>query len=146
MIMIKHFVTFLSPGTFVNEETERPIDSWDANKASEMAHDIIERHGSRPFGFQFSTRERKDDELDSKVTKISGIYFLGGVILTVADVEKMNNKQKEKYDILLANMRSNKWDRVVMNDNSYRIFQPLNADDTLLDFKIKPRKEKDKAA
>ncbi len=74
--MKKHFVTFLSPGTFVHEETTNPIDSWDVEKACNMAHKIVERHASRPFAFQFSTRERKDDELDSRVVKESGRYFL----------------------------------------------------------------------
>ncbi len=34
--MEKHFVTFLSPGTFVAEDRTLPIDSWDVNKAQEI--------------------------------------------------------------------------------------------------------------
>ena len=33
MSIQKHFITFVSPGTFVHEETEKEIDSWDVEKA-----------------------------------------------------------------------------------------------------------------
>ena len=42
--MKAHFVTFSSPGTFVHEETTKPIGSWDTEKAIEMAREITERH------------------------------------------------------------------------------------------------------
>jgi len=96
--MKKHFVTFLSPGTFVHEETTMPIYAWDIEEACEMAHSINERHGARPFAFQFSTRERKDDELDSRVVKESGRYFLGGQLLTVKEVEVMNKSEPRHKD------------------------------------------------
>ena len=83
--MKKHFVTFLSPGTFVAEESTKPIDSWDVDKAVKMARSIKERHNARPYGFQFSTRERGPDDLDSKVTKQSGVYWLGGKVETRPD-------------------------------------------------------------
>lgn len=51
----KHFVTFLSSGTFVSEQTTREIDSWDVNKAKEMARSVLERHDSTP--------ELKDDDV-----------------------------------------------------------------------------------
>ena len=66
--MKKHFVTFFSPGTFVSETTEKEIDSWDVEKAKELARSIKERHGATPYGFRFITRSRNDDELDSKVS------------------------------------------------------------------------------
>ena len=34
--MKKHFVTFLSPGTFVSETTTKPIASWSVEKAKAM--------------------------------------------------------------------------------------------------------------
>jgi len=43
--MKKHFVHFLSPGTFVAEETSKPIASWSVEKAVKMAREITERHG-----------------------------------------------------------------------------------------------------
>ena len=80
--MQKHFVTFYSPGTFVDESTTKPIDSWDVERAKEMARSIIERYEASPFGFRFTTRERADDELDSRVAKTSPMYYLGGTVET----------------------------------------------------------------
>lgn len=140
--MKKHFVTFLSPGTFFHEESEYPVDSWNVDSACEMAHDIVDRHGARPFAFYFTTRERKDSELDSKVSKKSGRFFLGGKLLTSNDIVKMSKEDGKNYSTLLNNMKFNNWPRVVMNDNSWRIFQPLEKDDVILDFKMKPKKQK----
>lgn len=130
--MEKHFVTFYSPGTFVAETTTRPINSWDLDKAMEMAHEVVERYNATPYGFRFSTRARKDDELDSSVVKESPFYFLGGRIETLAEVEARNDP-KEK--ILRSNMRGNGYDRIVVNDNSWRWTQPLGKDDVVLDWK-----------
>jgi len=134
----KHFVTFYSPGTFVAERSAKPIDSWDVEKAKEMAHDITERYGATPYGFRFSTRSRGDDDLDSKQSSQSPFYHLGGKIETLAEVEARNDP---KEDILLINMRCNGVDRIVVNDNSYRSVHPLNAGDIVLDWKPK-RKSK----
>ena len=67
--MKAHFVTFYSPGTFVAEQSTKPIASWDVNAAMGMARSVKERYAAMPYGFEFTTRERKDDELDSKITK-----------------------------------------------------------------------------
>ena len=127
--MKANFVTFLSPGTCVNEETTKPIDAWDVDKAVAMSKDITERYNSKPFGFQFSTRERGDKDLDSKVTERSGTYYLGGKVMTVDDVKREMPNEK----ILISNMERNNIWKVVVNTNSWRITQPLNADDVVLD-------------
>lgn len=127
--MKAHFVTFLSPGTFFCEETTKPIESWDTKKAVKMSKKIRERHGARPFAFMFSTRERGDQDLDSKTTRTSGRYFLGGNVLTLADVKK----QMPKETILINNMRWNGIKKVVVNDNSYRSIHSLEANDVVLD-------------
>lgn len=129
--MQQHFVTFLSPGTLVHEETKQQIHSWNVEDATEMARDIIERYGATPFAFRFSTRERRDDELDSRTTKTSGRYYLGGDVLTLEDIRARND---EKDKILISNMENNGHDRVIENRNSWRTVQPLEADDTVLDF------------
>lgn len=129
--MEQHFVTFSSPGTFVHEETTKPIPSWDVERATEMAREIIERHNATPFAFTFTTRRRDDNELDSREVARSGRYYLGGEVLTLNDIKARNNPDDR---ILIQNMECNGWDRVVENRNSWRITQPLEADDTVLDF------------
>lgn len=120
--MKKHFVTFFSPGTFVSEITTKPIDKWNTNTAIEMAEKIKERHGAKPYGFQFSTRERRDNDLDSKVTKTSNMYYLGGKIETLAQIKKRNDPKEE---ILISNMECNGWDKVITNTNSWKITLPF---------------------
>jgi hypothetical protein len=133
MSMEKHFVTFFSPGTFVAETTEKPIDAWDVEKAVEMARGISERYGAKPYGFRFSTRSRKADELDSKVTKTSGIYYLGGQVQTKEQVFARNDP---KESILRANMECNEIDKIIINDNSWRYTGEFSDGDTLLDVKL----------
>lgn len=129
--MKKHFVTFYSPGTLVSETTTKPIDSWDTDRAMEMAHEIKERHGATPYGFQFSTRERDDGDLDSHETARSQTYYLGGRIETLAEVEARNDPEEK---ILRSNMRGNGCDRIVVNENSWRMTRPFHADDVVLDW------------
>ena len=129
--MKKHFVRFFSPGTFVSETTEREIDSWDIEQAKEMARSIKERHGATPYGFRFFTRERSEKDLDSKITETSNTYFLGGKVRHL-DFIILENKPDEQ--ILISNMKMNGWDRVVENTNSWKITQPLEEGDVVLEW------------
>ena len=131
--MKKNFVTFLSPGTFMSETDEQPIDSWDVDEAVRRAGTILQRHGARPYGFYFSRRGRGPDDLDRKQLAKSNLYYLGGRIETLDDVRK---RADPKEHILLSNMESNGWDKIVVNDNSYRSTFPLRADDVILDVKL----------
>lgn len=128
--MKQHFVTFLSPGTFFSEQSEKPIDSWDTKMAVKMSKKIKERHAATPYGFYFTTRERGEKDLDSKEAKRSGTYFLGGRILAIEDVKR----EMPEEDILIRNMEGNKWDKVIVNTNSWKIIQPFTKKDTLLEF------------
>lgn len=128
--MQAHFVTFYSPGTFVAEETTKPIGAWDVDLAVEMARAIKERYDARPYGFRFSTRTRGDSDLDSKEAKRSHMYFLGGKIESRKEIEARNDPKEE---ILRSNMRSNRISRVVVNTNSWRTVQPLERGDVVLD-------------
>lgn len=136
-IVSKHFVTFYSPGTFVHETSTREIGSWDVAAACEMACIVVERHNATPFGFQFSTRSRGPNDLDSKQTAQSPMYYLGGTVLTLADVKARHDP---KDHILIANMEGNGIARVVQNDNSWRTVQSLNEGDVVLDW-TPPAKE-----
>lgn len=135
--MQKHFVTFFSPGTFVHETSELPIDSWDVDAAVKLASTIRERHGATPFAFQFSTRGRSEKELDSKVVKESPRYFLGGDVFTVEQLEKLADPSN---NILIQNMKGNGWKQCVINRNSWKIAQPLNEGDVVLPYKAPKRK------
>lgn len=84
--MLKHFVTFYSPGTFVHETTTKEIDGWYVDQALAMSKEIVERHGARPFGFRFSTRMRGENDLDSKEVKHSGTYFIKGKVRTREEI------------------------------------------------------------
>ena len=134
MALQKHFVTFYSPGTFVSETTSRPIDTWDVDTAVQMAREIKERYGAVPYGFRFTTRSRGDDDLDSKVADKSPFYYLGGKVETLAEVEARNAPDEA---ILRSNMRSNGYDRIIVNTNSWRFTGPLEPDDVVLDIDLK---------
>jgi hypothetical protein len=134
--MKRHFVSFFSPGTFVEEQTTMPIDSWDVDKAMAMARTIVERYNATPFAFEFSTRQRGAKQLDSHVVATSHRYYLGGEVLTLAQV-------KERPDLanntLIHNMEVNQIGKIIVNDNSWRWVAPLMDGDVVLDFQpVKP--------
>jgi hypothetical protein len=127
--MQKHFVTFYSPGTFVAESTTNPIAEWDVDAAVKMAGKITERHGASPYGFRFTTRERGDDDLDSKVVATSPMHYIGGLIRTV---EEVRAKADLKERILLSNMEGNGYARVWQTTKGWLWTQPLEDDDVVL--------------
>ena len=114
---------------FRSEESTLEIDSWDIEKAVQMSKTITERHGAKPYGFRFVTRERKKNELDSREVRVSGIYYLGGKILTLEDVINRNDPNDK---ILISNMKRNEYYKVIENTNSYKITLPFLSNDVLL--------------
>jgi len=90
---------------------------------------IKERHGATPYGFYFSTRGRRDGDLDSKVIATSPMYYLGGKIETLVEV-KLRNDPKE--ETLRWNMEHNGYNRIITNTNSYKSVFPLKDDDIVL--------------
>jgi len=129
--MEQHFVSFFSPGTFVNEVDQLPIESWDVPMATEMARSVVQRHGATPYAFQFTTRSRTGDELDSSVVGKSGMYFLGGNVRTLRELILEDDPANS---ILISNMECNGWARVIERNNSLRLTMPLNAGDVVLKF------------
>lgn len=125
----KHFVTFYSPGTFVAETTEKPIDSWDIETAKKMAAKITERYDATPYAFKFTTRSREDKDLDSHVTKTSPMYYLNCKVVTLAEIKKRN---APKDSILISNMEGNGWDKVVQSTKGWQWTQPLEEGDVVL--------------
>jgi len=130
--LIKEYVTFYSPGTFVSETTTKECKWGDVEEALRMSKDIKERYNATPFGFRFERWERNDDEMNGHVSELSGMYYLGGIIKTVEEIEKECNP---KDNILVQNMHSNGYKRVLVNANSYGWTQPFKEGDTLLDYK-----------
>ena len=127
--MKKHFVTFYSPGTFVSEQSTQEIDSWDVEEATKRAENITERHNAIPFGFRFTTNERGDEDLDSKVTDSSGMYYINCKVQTLP-ILILRNDVDDKT--LISNMQSNGWDKVVTTIKGWKATFPLEEGDTVL--------------
>lgn len=127
--MEAHFVTFYSPGTFVAESTTKGIASWNPEAARVMAAEITERYGAKPYGFRFTTRARGLEDLDSKVTATSPMYYFGCRVRSLAEVEASNLPEER---ILLANMKCNEWARIVEPIEGWKWSQPLEDTDVVL--------------
>ena len=127
--MEKHFVTFFSPGTFVAETDVQAIDSWDVGEAQRRVKHVKQRYGAIPYAFQFSTRSRGPDDLDSKVSKTSCTYFVNCKVETRDEVEARNDP---KEDILRSNMRINGYDRIATTIEGWKWTQPMGERDVCL--------------
>jgi hypothetical protein len=131
-IMKRHFVTFYSPGTFVSEVTEVEVPEWDIDFAREYArHYVKERHGATPYGFNFKTMVLEEGDWLPRTVATSGMYFLGGKILSLDDIPDIRENE-----VLRWNMRTNGWDYVIENTNSWKIVLPYEKNDTLLEFDV----------
>lgn len=130
-MITKNFVTFLSPGTFFSEQNTMEIDDWNVEKAVEMSRGIRERYGATPYGFFFTQRGRKDDELDSKVIATSNLYYLGGQVFTYEEIKAQNNHENA---ILIRNMEYNDYKKCIVNTNSWKFTAGLRDTDVILDY------------
>lgn len=128
--MRKHFVTFFSPGTIVDETTTLPIESWNVDEAVRLSKSVTERYDAMPYGFRFSTRERADNDLDSKEVARSSMYYLGGTVVTAAEVLAGTDPRDE---VLRWNVKHNNIKRVVVNANSWKTIRALQDDDVVLE-------------
>lgn len=128
--MERHFVTFLSPGTFFAESSTLPIKSWDVDAAMMMADTVKERYNATPYAFYFSTRARSDEELDSSQVKRSTNYFLPHCGVMTLDELKAKNDPKDS--ILISNMECNGYDKVAFTTSGWKWTQLFGKDDVLL--------------
>jgi hypothetical protein len=135
----KHFVTFYSPGTLFAESSSKPIASWDPALAVGLAEVIRERYNAKPYGFKFETRivaDPIDDgyggklHVESKMTRQSGMHFLGGTLVTYDEVVARN---LDDEFILRTNMKCNGYWVVCVNVNSYKSTHPFDESDLLVD-------------
>jgi len=140
-VVLRLFRIFISSSVAIansastTEAAYAPLSTHLFGTSAQLARKVKERHGTTPFAFFFSTRARGDADLDSRVVKQSGRYFLGGKVETLAEVEARNDPKEE---ILRFNMRANKWYRIATNTNSWRVTQPLEADDVVLEWTPAP--------
>jgi hypothetical protein len=135
----QHFVTFVSPGTFIPETSTKPIKSWDPKKAVEMSGEIKERYGAKPYSFHFTTRIVADPipdgeggtlEVEGKDVAKSPNHFLGGTVLTFDEVKARNDP---KESMLVSNMECNGFWTVIKNTNSFKAVLPFRDDDVVVD-------------
>jgi len=123
--MRKHYVDFLSPGTFVSEESSAPIEDWDTHKAAQMATHILERYGARPYAFRFRTMLTRDPlpdgegglfQVQPKEVAKSGLHFICGEVIRYDDIPDDDKARR----ILKANMRNTDCALAVETRNGYR--------------------------
>jgi len=140
----KDYVVFFSPGTFVAEQTRKPIEGWDTRIAVQMAAEIVERYDATPYGFSFTTVRTLDPIPDSeggyfrveeKVVKESGTYYIDGEVLTESDIRRRAEEfgGLKKLDTLLFNVRHMK--HVVTGVATYRWWKPWQPGDAIVDKK-----------
>jgi hypothetical protein len=115
-------VTFYSPGTFFDETSTEDIPEWNPATACRMAR---ERYGAKPYAFRFSTYIVADPvsdgqggtlEVEPKEVAKTGLYHLGGEIVTYDDIQARNDPKER---ILLSNMRSDS-PICIVNTNSWK--------------------------
>lgn len=135
----KNYVIFHSPGTFFDEKSSRPIESWDLKKAIKLSKEIDERYGAKPYGFSFVTyreadpvKDKNGNELKVEPKRIAwspGTVYLGGIVETYDEVMKRNDPEEE---ILRNNMSGGMW-TIITNTNSYKTVRPFKLDDVIVD-------------
>lgn len=121
----KHYAHFLSPGTLFDEETSQEIAEWDTRKAVQMAGEITERYGAKPFGFRFTTVTIVSDVPDgrggfmpptTREDKQSPMHFIAGRLKNLAEVEA----EYGANSTIAWNMRVNKWPVVVETQTPWK--------------------------
>lgn len=116
---LKHYVCFLSPGSFL------PNEKWLEIKSREDKIDAPDNC----FAYYFFDREEveQDGELLKGEAKNESGRFYFGKAMTAQEIERT----EPNCEILLANMRINKWEKVVKTRMGN--FQPIEKNDVILE-------------
>jgi hypothetical protein len=116
------YVEYLSPGTFVSETTliecSTPYDMYEAVRGAKK---IKERHSTTPYGFHFVDGNHRS--IDERT------YYITGDVISYDDVPAI-----EKNSILRSNMQGNDWAYIIENTNSWKITQPFDEKDVVVDW------------
>jgi len=72
--------------------------------------------------------EGEELEVVPKTKKSSGMYYINGRVLTLAEIP-----DDQEHHILRANMKGNGWAAVVETRNSWRHTAPFEKDDVCVD-------------
>jgi hypothetical protein len=131
MEVTQHYVEFLSPGTFESESTIEKCSSWDIDAAVARSRSILQAYNAKPYAFRFTTRGRKDGELDSKEIAHSRLYWLGGKVETAEEILARNHPDESA---LRLNIKIKQIKRIITNYNSWRFTAALGDEDVVLDY------------
>jgi len=121
----EHRVVFFSPGLLFPEQTGRVVASWDPALAMALWPSVAERHGAKPYAFQFVTMlvhppidvaGRGPLYVEPKEIARSSTYHIAGTLLTYDEVAARNDPRE---DILRRNMRDGR-PIVCVTTHSYR--------------------------
>ena len=93
----------------------------------DLAANITEPHGAQPFCFYFTTRGRTKEDLDSRLVRKSGRYFLNCRTRTLEEVQA-----DPESKLLAANMKSAGWKRVAATKTGPSWTQPIHPGDAVL--------------
>jgi len=125
----KDYVTFYSPGTMVAETTRREVPSWSVAKVLKILPDIEERYGAKPYGFRFTTMKRGMRDFAPREVAQSNMYYVNCDVQTLEELEERGEKEER---ILLQNMKTNGWDKIVTTKSGWKWSHPLQDGDIVL--------------
>ena len=119
----KNFVTFYYPGAFVGESCTIEIDNRDPEKMFAL------KEIKSAYGFSFHSVgyiNLNNREYKSETFEKTGIFFINGEVFTSRQIKK---KYPDDY-ILLSNIRSNKWKKLVKVNMGW--FLPFEKNDSII--------------
>lgn len=98
----KHYVKFFLPGSFMSDTSVKPTETRDPDKIEWLDRAYCARFFSR------TEIEIDGETLVGERRDVSNRFFLGGTVKMIHDV-----RTESPGSILLQNMESNGWDRVI---------------------------------